>query len=168
MTNNHHTTHPLIIALLLGLFVLTGCDSDPYKTGSSTTTSTSQPASATTAAQAVRRFTNTYINWNTRSLAAQQRHLATTATGQLRRTLLTTVATLTSPAAPEDGLMFAGRSNRGTVESLQVDAFGRFYVVTHETADLGATGRQTSYIIYRGVAQKDQGAFKLSQFRAVS
>jgi hypothetical protein len=168
MTDNHHNTRQLLAALLLSLALLTGCASDPYGSDSRSAPSASQPPSATTAEEAVRDFTKTYINWNVRTLVPQQRRLATTTSGQLRRTLLTTVATLTSTTAPKDGLMFAGRSNRGTVESLQIDPVGRFYVVTHETADLGTTGRQTSYIIYRGVIQKDHGTFKLSQFRAVS
>jgi hypothetical protein len=168
MTNNRHNTRQLLAALLLSLTLLTGCASDPYGSDSRSAPSASQTPTATTADQVVRRFAKTYINWNVRTLVPQQRQLATTASGQLRRTLLTTVATLTSSAAPKDGLMFAGRSNRGTIESLQIDPAGRFYLVTHETADLGTIGRQTSYIIYRGVIQKDRGTFKLSQFRAVS
>jgi hypothetical protein len=163
----------LICALATATTAASGC-TDPYSKRSTTTATAVSPAAAAaglsppahTAQEAIRRFATTYINWRARGLAAQQARLAGSATASLRRDLLKQSKELADAA--DDGTPFAGRSNTGTVEVIAANTAGQVYVLTHETANLDQTRKQTSYLVYRAAAQKTAAGYKLTAFKAVS
>jgi hypothetical protein len=76
---------------------------------------------------------------------------------------------LTSQALTEVSRRASNQANTGTVEVVADPKHnGQFYVITHETAKLGASQEQSAYLVYRASAQKTGRGYKLTSFKAVS
>jgi hypothetical protein len=94
-------------------------------------------ATSATAAQAVRRFANAYINWTTDTVAADMRALAARSVGQARSALELAAA----QSASDYELQQGGISNRGQVEvvAARPSAHDQYIVVTRESTEATAT-----------------------------
>jgi hypothetical protein len=168
-----------ILTLTIAAALTTGCGSiaNPYtKTEAApaasstaapaaTAAPTSQAPRAATADQAIRQFTTAFINWRFDALPKQRLALAAQASGTLAADMKKDAA----QALDEVSRRASNQANTGTVDVVDDPKHnGQFFVVTHETAQLGDSHAQAGYFVYRANAQKTASGYKLTSFKAVS
>jgi hypothetical protein len=123
------------------------------------------PRAASGADEAVRRFAASLINWRFDQLPKQRLALVAQSTGALADEMKQAA----DQALTEVSRRASNQANTGTVEVVADPKHnGQFYVVTHETAKLGASDEQSAYLVYRATAQKTDHGYKLTTFTAVS
>jgi hypothetical protein len=123
------------------------------------------PQAAASADEAVRRFAASFINWRFDQLPKQRLALVAQSTGPLAEEMKKAA----DQALTEVSRRASNQANTGTVEVVADPKHnGQFYVVTHETAKLGASQEQSAYLVYRASAQKAGRGYKLTSFKAVS
>jgi hypothetical protein len=171
-----------ICSLSVAALAAGGCTNPYDKPATSATTSTAgaPPATSTVAAakpsvaaavaapsadQAIRQFTTTFINWKFNTLPAVKRQLAAQATGKLHTQLLKEA----DQALTEVSRRESNQSNKGNVEVVaDPKRTGRYFVVTHETAQLGNADGQPGYFVYTASAARIDSGFRVTDFAAAN
>jgi hypothetical protein len=172
-----------ICSLSVAALAAAGC-TNPYDkpaAPSATTSTADTPAATSTVAaakpsaaaavaapsadQAIRQFTTTFINWKFNTLPAVKRQLAAQASGKLHTQLLKEA----DQALTEVSRRESNQSNKGNVEVVaDPKRTGRYFVVTHETAQLGNADGQPGYFVYTASAARLDGGFRVTDFAAAN
>jgi hypothetical protein len=113
----------------------------------------------------VRRFADTFINWEWETMVQSRRDAAAMAVGSLRDELLGHAAELQAEYERRP----SEQANSGTVEGIVAEPGKPIYVITHERASYAdSVPPQELYSVYIATVVRSGGTWKLSEWRAVT